>query len=1522
MSIHSSFCSGRRSVWASVAAVIAVIMTFLAFLNSNVFAATNKITKVYLETDSTLPDKIYEHAYIEQPYIYITDVFTANGSAPKDILGFETEKYGWCYFDGTDDYFSYAEDGVYNMYFVPGESRFMVDLYLVDGVTDVSFADNCELYVNGIKMSIFENTGDVIIGYFSKTAISSGTPKVIKSFNIDYEFPNPVAGMQVRQQIPFCTINNVTLEDGTKIDGGIFEGGTRRWQKKTASNEYTDVNNNSYFDTGDYRLQIPFNIIESHKDGYVLADELNLSHNEFYKVWYKDISSDRKSLVINEYITVDKPRIEIRALDENYGETDGLVSFDNSTFSSSTSEKFTYGSNITLYAKSSSEFEFVRWNKSSTNEDVSTDPVLTVKVEGNESYSAYFVRKMELTGMLSSNVKYSFNKTTGVLTLTPTEDDGHGGKKGDVGNFGLSGSELSPFVKNKDIKHVVIEEGITSLGEFVFYNNTLESVSIPASLESISWRAFEDCRLYGTGFTVDPANDTYLVKDGNLFSEGGARMRFYFEKPGVLDFVIPEGVTRIDDKCFSKITLDSLTLRNEGLELGNYSIDGGTIKHVVIEEGVKSLGSHSNFDCEDEVRYLPASLQDIGHGNDFVQGDYKAYYVAEGSEYYKSIDGVLYKISDGDLYVSYYPYEKRSGSYYVPDGVKGVDNYAINNKYLSNVVLPASVSFLDSYAFYYLKNVKITIKNPDCVFNNYEVISHCSDVILRGYIGSTTEIYAGENSISFEPMEESHGKIGKPTGLVWDGGVARWNEVPNAQKYTVSLWRDDEKDGTYNNFGGNINITENYYDFSKWMFYKDSNYKFEVFASATGYDISDVAESGDTAGRFKEKPLTDYKLDGDTLTASLKDDEGDDCTFLYWIYNMSDVNIGQFDPQYYYNGNLRNMFANYSVEYGTYKVKICAYVDSVKTAGYQIFEGESDYIIYEYKPVSPISKIELTIAKPVVGGPVSLSEDELDIKYYCGEEKLEAGYIDGYPENAYAYKETPEGSWYSFQDSDPITRGKAEYSYRLGISSVYGYSMSDTCEVYVNGSKDNVLTTVTTGQIDITYLFGETFEPLVNISDAVIDAIADQSFNGKEIRPDPAVSYEGTPLVKDTDYKLTWSANINAGEAQVKVTGINNYTGEKTLAFKINPAAITGAAVEGIEDKVMSGSSVVQNITVKATVDGNVLTLVKDKDYVITYSENKAPGTAKLTITGKGNFTGSIVKQFKITAPTPAPTSAAKPTGAAKPTAKPTGTAKPTAKPANNVTLTLNKKAVNIVCGKTDSLKATLKGATSKITWKSSDSKIATVDASGKITTKQAGAVTITATAAGKSASCEVTVLYKDVTNTKDFWYAPTNYLTAKGVVKGYDKQTKFKPANDCTRAQMVTFLYRLQGEPKTKSTTCKFSDVKAKDYFFKPVIWAVEKGITTGVSKTKFDPQGVCTRAQTVTFLWRMAQKPTPKAKTCKFKDVKEKDYFYKPVIWASEQKIVAGYNDGTFKPQGKCLRRQMVTFLYKYDKFINGKG
>ena len=251
------------------------------------------------------------------------------------------------------------------------------------------------------------------------------------------------------------------------------------------------------------------------------------------------------------------------------------------------------------------------------------------------------------------------------------------------------------------------------------------------------------------------------------------------------------------------------------------------------------------------------------------------------------------------------------------------------------------------------------------------------------------------------------------------------------------------------------------------------------------------------------------------------------------------------------------------------------------------------------------------------------------------------------------------------------------------------------------------------------------------------------------------------------------------------------------------------------------------------------------------------------------------------------------------------------------VSVELDKTKDTIVCGGTDVLKATVKGTYSDVSWKSSNPKIASVDAKGKVTAKMAGTAKITATAGGKSASSTVTVLYKDVINSKDFWYTPINNLTAKGVVKGYNDQTMFKPANKCTRAQMVTFIWRLMGEPEPKTTKCKFTDVKKTDYFYKACIWGNENHIVEGYKDDTFKPQTACARRHAVTFLWRLAGSPDPKSSKSKFSDVKKSDYFYKATLWASEKKILAGYDDGTFRPDGNCLRRQMVTFLYKYIKY-----
>ena len=257
-----------------------------------------------------------------------------------------------------------------------------------------------------------------------------------------------------------------------------------------------------------------------------------------------------------------------------------------------------------------------------------------------------------------------------------------------------------------------------------------------------------------------------------------------------------------------------------------------------------------------------------------------------------------------------------------------------------------------------------------------------------------------------------------------------------------------------------------------------------------------------------------------------------------------------------------------------------------------------------------------------------------------------------------------------------------------------------------------------------------------------------------------------------------------------------------------------------------------------------------------------------------------------------------------------------------SVELSKDKSAsLKLSCGSCAKLYVKDAEGSADINWSSSDSSLVTVDNNGVVKAVMGGSATVTASVDGKEYKCSIRSLYKDVKNPANFWYKPTYALTDAGVVKGYDAQTRFKPANLCTRAQMVTFIWRLAGSPEPENKDCKFSDVKESDYFYKACLWGNEKGIVEGYKDGTFGPQINCARKHAVTFLWRLAGKPDPTSDKSKFKDVKESDYFYKATIWASEKKIVAGYDDNTFRPNGDCLRRQMVTFLYKYDKFVINK-
>jgi hypothetical protein len=188
-------------------------------------------------------------------------------------------------------------------------------------------------------------------------------------------------------------------------------------------------------------------------------------------------------------------------------------------------------------------------------------------------------------------------------------------------------------------------------------------------------------------------------------------------------------------------------------------------------------------------------------------------------------------------------------------------------------------------------------------------------------------------------------------------------------------------------------------------------------------------------------------------------------------------------------------------------------------------------------------------------------------------------------------------------------------------------------------------------------------------------------------------------------------------------------------------------------------------------------------------------------------------------------------------------------------------------------------------------------------------------------AATEDLPFFSDVIDDSDFWFTPVYWGASNGIVMGYDDGT-FGPAKQCTRAQMVTFIWRLAGKPEPKTKKSPFTDIKTSDYYYKACLWGNENKIVMGYDDHTFRPGNKCLRNQAVTFLWRFAGSPEPDTDKSPFEDVKKTDYFYKAVLWGAEQKIVAGYpEEGLFKPKGDCLRRQMVTFLYKFAKLASDK-
>ena len=160
------------------------------------------------------------------------------------------------------------------------------------------------------------------------------------------------------------------------------------------------------------------------------------------------------------------------------------------------------------------------------------------------------------------------------------------------------------------------------------------------------------------------------------------------------------------------------------------------------------------------------------------------------------------------------------------------------------------------------------------------------------------------------------------------------------------------------------------------------------------------------------------------------------------------------------------------------------------------------------------------------------------------------------------------------------------------------------------------------------------------------------------------------------------------------------------------------------------------------------------------------------------------------------------------------------------------------------------------------------------------------------------------------YYYDAVMWAVENGVTAG-TSATTFSPDVSCTRAQMVTFLWRAAGSPAPKAESNPFTDLDANAYYYDAVLWAIENGITAGTSATTFSPDATVTRGQTVTFLYRTAGSPAVSGNS--FNDVSADAYYANAVAWAVAEGITSGTGNNAFSPDADCTRGQIVTFMYR---------
>lgn len=565
-------------------------------------------------------------------------------------------------------------------------------------------------------------------------------------------------------------------------------------------------------------------------------------------------------------------------------------------------------------------------------------------------------------------------------------------------------------------------------------------------------------------------------------------------------------------------------------------------------------------------------------------------------------------------------------------------------------------------------------------------------------------------------------------------------------------------------------------------------------------------------------------------------------------------------------------------------------------------------------------------------------------------------------------------------------------------------TVDDISVTYENNINVGTATIIYTGKNNYTGEIRKNFKITeASITDDMIANIPSVTYNTKPHTPEVTVTFEGSPLEAGKDYDVAYTNNIYAGTATVTVTGKGNFTGTASKTFTINKAGLTlnpctiselctetDLKTRTLPSDFFLAGETETGFSIKLTaVEGGddifaVAPAVVEGENKITFRLKNEVGAATFTVTVtpvSGNYNGgsyaltiSTHDRTDVSGSISFPDGSAVYTGTGIKYENATisgysGTLRygytPNASTgasldASGLPLTVGTYTVAVTFNSDASFgyktatftitKATPTGTpgytkleTSGKTLADAKLTVGTIRPAGTIawdlplTTVledgKAYAWTFTPNDTHNYTILTGTLVpyvddgmdyipgviggntgsfnFHDVSRL-DYFYDAVKWAAENGIASGTGRYT-FSPNAVCTRAQTVTFLWRAAGSPLPRYRVCPFTDVQPSDYYYNAVLWAVEQGITTGLNATTFGPDVTVTRGQVATFLYRAASAAKPNTFN-PFTDVKTTAYNYGAILWAYDNRITTGTSDTTFSPDAYCTRAQIVTFLYRY--------